>query len=390
MKKTIALIAAVITAFSSMTVYAFANKAGDINSDGKVNVADISLIAAHVKGLKKLESEKRQKADVNHDGDVNVADISLVAAHIKGIRTLERDPNEKEVFTLKALVKDKNGNPIPNAPIRLTNVNSTSRTNDVYFQKTNSNGYVTFEKIQGYGLYDLAVGNLEEENDTLNIKRINVNSDSIETVYYPETDKPTSLIQRTTLAVKVLDNDKDKKPVIGKKIEVYSISDCNMYSATTNEEGIAIINDCPCGTAVVATSTDALNKGSFIVTEENYEHTYYYQLTDKGSASNKVVGIFYKLGMKERLGDKAKGMIIRITGEEGFNRTYVLDNDYIELELPCGEYNCEIEEFPKDMSFTYSRTNREINSMKFVVGSKNDSNNGKAIGYDSFALEVWQ
>jgi hypothetical protein len=55
---------------------------GDVNGDGSVNVADLSKIAAHIKGKKKLSSTKN--ADINGDGSVNVTDISRIAAYIKG------------------------------------------------------------------------------------------------------------------------------------------------------------------------------------------------------------------------------------------------------------------------------------------------------------------
>ena len=59
---------------------------GDVNNDGEINVSDISKLAAHIKGIRLLESTAY--ADVNNDGDVNVTDISLIAAHVKGIRQL--------------------------------------------------------------------------------------------------------------------------------------------------------------------------------------------------------------------------------------------------------------------------------------------------------------
>ena len=59
---------------------------GDINKDGVVNVSDISMLAAHVKGIKKLSDTSA--ADLNGDGNVNVTDISMLAAHVKGIKKL--------------------------------------------------------------------------------------------------------------------------------------------------------------------------------------------------------------------------------------------------------------------------------------------------------------
>ena len=62
--------------------------AGDVNSDGKVNVTDVSKTAAHVKGIKSLDSAGKSKADVNGDGKVNVTDVSKIAAQVKGIKKL--------------------------------------------------------------------------------------------------------------------------------------------------------------------------------------------------------------------------------------------------------------------------------------------------------------
>ena len=62
---------------------------GDFSGDGRVNVSDIVLLAAQVKGIKPLGAEKLAKADLSGDGKVNVTDISLLAAHVKGIRPLK-------------------------------------------------------------------------------------------------------------------------------------------------------------------------------------------------------------------------------------------------------------------------------------------------------------
>ena len=51
MKRTAAFITALTMAFSVCAISASAIN-GDVNGDGKVNVTDISIIAAHVKGKK--------------------------------------------------------------------------------------------------------------------------------------------------------------------------------------------------------------------------------------------------------------------------------------------------------------------------------------------------
>lgn len=62
---------------------------GDVNNDGSINVTDISLTAAHVKGSVPLSEDCASRAEVNGDGEINVADISLLAAHVKGIKAIE-------------------------------------------------------------------------------------------------------------------------------------------------------------------------------------------------------------------------------------------------------------------------------------------------------------
>ncbi|SFB70147.1 dockerin type I repeat-containing protein [Ruminococcus albus] len=65
-----------------------AYKLGDVNGDGFINITDITLTAAHVKGKKLLTSEKLERADVNRSGSVNISDITLIAAHVKGKKLL--------------------------------------------------------------------------------------------------------------------------------------------------------------------------------------------------------------------------------------------------------------------------------------------------------------
>lgn len=63
-------------------------KLGDVNFDGKINVTDITLTAAHVKGVSSLNENRRKAADINGDNSINVSDISRIAAHVKSIKSL--------------------------------------------------------------------------------------------------------------------------------------------------------------------------------------------------------------------------------------------------------------------------------------------------------------
>ena len=57
---------------------------GDVNSDGKITVTDITKVAAHIKGKKLLDTDAQKSADVSGDGKITVTDLSKIAAHVKG------------------------------------------------------------------------------------------------------------------------------------------------------------------------------------------------------------------------------------------------------------------------------------------------------------------
>ena len=83
LKRIISLAITVTMAAGCITAYADSNK-GDLNNDGRLNVTDVSKLAAHVKGVKSLSGTSLTRADVNSDGKVNVTDISMLANHVKG------------------------------------------------------------------------------------------------------------------------------------------------------------------------------------------------------------------------------------------------------------------------------------------------------------------
>ncbi len=53
----------------------------DVNGDDKFNVTDLSLVCAHVKGIKPLDDPSA--ADVSGDGKVNVIDVVKIAFAVK-------------------------------------------------------------------------------------------------------------------------------------------------------------------------------------------------------------------------------------------------------------------------------------------------------------------
>lgn len=62
---------------------------GDVNGDGKVNMADVAKTFAYVrKKLSGLNSTAQQCADVNTDLKINMADVARIFAHARGTQLL--------------------------------------------------------------------------------------------------------------------------------------------------------------------------------------------------------------------------------------------------------------------------------------------------------------
>ncbi|MBR3249545.1 MAG: hypothetical protein IKF83_02470 [Clostridia bacterium] len=61
---------------------------GDVNGNGAVDLTDYSMILKHVKGIKLLGGEQKERADVNGNGTIELTDYSMVLKHVKGIKLL--------------------------------------------------------------------------------------------------------------------------------------------------------------------------------------------------------------------------------------------------------------------------------------------------------------
>ncbi|SFC45351.1 dockerin type I repeat-containing protein [Ruminococcus albus] len=61
---------------------------GDCDRNGVINVNDVTVLAAHVRGIRVLKGRSLIAADVNGSNSINVADISALAAHVKNKRLL--------------------------------------------------------------------------------------------------------------------------------------------------------------------------------------------------------------------------------------------------------------------------------------------------------------
>ena len=94
-KKVLPFSLALALASSAVIAHAADLYGGDVNGDGRVNVTDLSKLAAYVKGVKPLDNSELAQADVNADRMVNVTDISLLADHIKSGGDESSEPQEK-------------------------------------------------------------------------------------------------------------------------------------------------------------------------------------------------------------------------------------------------------------------------------------------------------
>jgi len=58
--------------------------AGDVNSDGKVDLLDARLVMQHYNGAASLDSRQQKSADANGDGKINLTDVKLLMQYYNG------------------------------------------------------------------------------------------------------------------------------------------------------------------------------------------------------------------------------------------------------------------------------------------------------------------
>ena len=62
---------------------------GDVNSDGKVGIDDVTYIQKYLANLAEFTEEQMALADVNKDGEVNIDDATLIQKHLVGMAVIE-------------------------------------------------------------------------------------------------------------------------------------------------------------------------------------------------------------------------------------------------------------------------------------------------------------
>ena len=62
---------------------------GDVNSDGKVGIDDVTYIQKYLANLAEFTAQQEALADVNKDGEVNIDDVTLIQKHLAGMAVIE-------------------------------------------------------------------------------------------------------------------------------------------------------------------------------------------------------------------------------------------------------------------------------------------------------------
>lgn len=83
-RKKIIIICILIFALMYMGIIYGANiYKGDVNGDGVVNYADVSLVQLHLISSKAIPEDKLKNADMNGDGQITVTDLTLMIQKIE-------------------------------------------------------------------------------------------------------------------------------------------------------------------------------------------------------------------------------------------------------------------------------------------------------------------
>ncbi len=108
----ISIISALLLIVFLGVIYAVSNFStkGELNDDGEINYADVSLLQLHLIHLKELPEDKLENADINSDGEITITDLNLLIKKIEKtleyeatVRNIEANnyyPNKNEEITL--------------------------------------------------------------------------------------------------------------------------------------------------------------------------------------------------------------------------------------------------------------------------------------------------
>lgn len=63
------------------------SKLGDVNSDGKVTIDDVTLVQKYLASVSDFTTSQKDIADVNNDGDISIDDVTMIQKYLAGIIT---------------------------------------------------------------------------------------------------------------------------------------------------------------------------------------------------------------------------------------------------------------------------------------------------------------
>ena len=61
---------------------------GDLNSDGKINISDLSMLRKHYLKVELLQGEYEKAADLENNGSISLNDISIMRKVILGAQDI--------------------------------------------------------------------------------------------------------------------------------------------------------------------------------------------------------------------------------------------------------------------------------------------------------------
>lgn len=80
--------AAVFSASADVSKYSL----GDVDRDGSVSIADVTLLQTYIVDSAAFDDEQQKLADVDRDGDISVNDVTYIQSYIAG--NIDEFPDE--------------------------------------------------------------------------------------------------------------------------------------------------------------------------------------------------------------------------------------------------------------------------------------------------------
>lgn len=92
---SISIFIATFILISFGVIYATNINKGELNGDGEINYADVSLLELHLIHLKELPEDKIKNADMNNDGEITLTDLTLLIKKIE--KTLDYEVTMRNI-----------------------------------------------------------------------------------------------------------------------------------------------------------------------------------------------------------------------------------------------------------------------------------------------------